>query len=598
MTKGRNGMKPAIRPHRVLSCLLSGVLGHLAAGPARGADPVIDFVMYADPDIPAARVVKVFPPRLVPLWLQALERAEDDLKCQAAATIGLARQRGMPGLEATVAPLVQALDKPDQHATVRLAVAQALIGLDAREAAPALFARAQGDGIEMRNLVDPALARWDYKPARAGWLERLDKPGLPRQGLLLAIQGLAAVREPKGVPRLRELALAPATDPIIRLEAARALGTIQTTGLEKEAERLAQEKAAPGTVGQIAAAAILRHHHGDEATRILRSLAVEAQPAAAAVALDGLTDIDPRLLLPLVPKVVASPDAAVRMRGVEAFRKNPTANELTLVADLLDDPHPQVRVGARKALLDVAGQNDHREAVIREATRQLATDHWRAIEQAAIVLGSLEHKPAAARFVELLRFERPEVFVAAAWGLRRLAVPETLPAQLAEIERRWERSLKPDANEPRAAIDVQVAQLAQSLGRARHAPAAGVLARFVPKQWNIGPESRAAAIWALGLIHETAPPERLVEGLMDRLTDDSTTVAEDLRVRRMCAIALGRMKAKEAVGSLKKYYPRKLTAEPFPNACGWALQQITGESLPAAGTVEVIQKGWFLEPAD
>ena len=94
-------MKPAIRPHRVLSCLLSGVLGHLAAGPARGADPVIDFVMYADPDIPAARVVKVFPPRLVPLWLQALERAEDDLKCQAAATIGLARQRGMPGLEAT-----------------------------------------------------------------------------------------------------------------------------------------------------------------------------------------------------------------------------------------------------------------------------------------------------------------------------------------------------------------------------------------------------------------------------------------------------------------------------------------------------------------
>jgi hypothetical protein len=49
---------------------------------------------------------------------------------------------------------------------------------------------------------------------------------------------------------------------------------------------------------------------------------------------------------------------------------------------------------------------------------------------------------------------------------------------------------------------------------------------------------------------------------------------------------------------LKKYYPRKLTAEPFPNACGWALQQITGESLPAAGTVEVIQKGWFLEPTD
>ena len=147
----------------------------------------------------------------------------------------------MPGLEATVAPLVQALDKSDQHATVRLAVAQALIGLDAREAAPALFARAQATASRC--------AIWWNRRWPAGTTSRrrrlvgaLDKPGLPRQGLLLAIQGLAAVREPKGVPRLRELALAPATDPIIRLEAARALGTIQTTGLEKEAERLARRR--------------------------------------------------------------------------------------------------------------------------------------------------------------------------------------------------------------------------------------------------------------------------------------------------------------------------------------------------------------------
>ena len=32
-------------------------------------------------------------------------------------------------------------------------------------------------------------------------------------------------------------------------------------------------------------------------------------------------------------------------------------------------------------------------------------------------------------------------------------------------------------------------------------------------------------------------------------------------------------------------------------ACGWALQRITGEALPS-GAVEVVQKGWFLEPHD
>src|SRR5262245_7118109 len=580
------------------ACLLLSAFVLLAVGPAWAADPVLDSVMYSDPKVPAAQVVKVFPPRLLPLWLAALERPEDDLKCQAAAAIALARKREMPSLAAAVSPLVQALDRADQSPTVQLAVAEALVALDAREAAARLFAHAQTDGIEMRNLVDPALARWDYKSAREVWLERLQNANLPQRGVLQAIQALAIVREANAVARLRQLTLSPTTDPIIRLEAARSLGASQTSGLEKEAGRLAAEKAAPGSVSQLVAASVLRNHRGEEATKVLRHLAVEAEPAAAAVALDALLDADSELMLPLLPKLVVSPDAAVRSRAVEAFRRRPTTNHLTLMADLMDDPHPRVRVGARTALFETAGGPEFREIVIRQAARLLTTDRWRALEQAAILLAALDHKPSAARFVELLRFERPEVFVAAAWGLRKLAVPETLPAQLAEIERRWERSLKPDPNDPRAAIDAEVSQLAQSLGRARHAAAAPVLVRFVPKQFNIGPESRAAAIWALGLIYETAPPDRLVEGLIDRLTDDGTTVIEDLRVRRMSAVSLGRMKATEAVGSLRKYYPRRLTAEDFPNACGWALERITGEKLPESGTVEVIQKGWFLEPID
>src|SRR5207249_4897264 len=101
--------------------------------------------------------------------------------------------------------------------------------------------------------------------------------------------------------------------------------------------------------------------------------------------------------------------------------------------------------------------------------------------------------------------------------------------------------------------------------------------------------------WALGLIHQKAPPSNLVEGLIGRLTDESTVVPEDLGVRSMCAVALGRMNVEDAGDSLRKYYPRLLSAERFPNACGWALQQITGERLPTSGTVEVAQKGWFLE---
>src|SRR6185437_6853008 len=102
------------------------------------------------------------------------------------------------------------------------------------------------------------------------------------------------------VPRLRELVLSPATDPIIRLEAARSLGAIQTTDLEKEAGQLAAEKAGPGNVAHVAAASLLRKHRSDEGDKVLLRLAVDPEPAAAAVALDGLLDHDPRQVLPLM----------------------------------------------------------------------------------------------------------------------------------------------------------------------------------------------------------------------------------------------------------------------------------------------------------
>src|SRR5262249_29608396 len=150
--------------------------------------------------------------------------------------------------------------------------AHALITLDARQAASSLFAHAQTDGVAMRNLVEPALARWNYEPAGAVWLERLNQPGPPGRAWLLAIRGLGMLREPKIVPRLRELTLSPTTDPIMRVEAARTLGLLQTTGLEKDAERLAAEKASPGKAAPVAAASLLRKHRSEQAATILQRL--------------------------------------------------------------------------------------------------------------------------------------------------------------------------------------------------------------------------------------------------------------------------------------------------------------------------------------
>src|SRR5262249_47399330 len=88
-------------------------------------DEVIDSPMYKSPELPVRPVEITFPEGAIALWVKALGRPEVDLKCQAAQAVSKAQRRGVKGLEVTVAPLLEALDKPDQHPTVRLAVAEA-----------------------------------------------------------------------------------------------------------------------------------------------------------------------------------------------------------------------------------------------------------------------------------------------------------------------------------------------------------------------------------------------------------------------------------------------------------------------------------------
>src|SRR3954451_8782964 len=111
-------------------CFFAGLFACLIVS-ARG-DELIDSPMYKTPDLLFPPVVMAYPEELKVLWLRALERPEAEMRCKAADSIALAQRRGMKGLETTVAPLLAALDRSDQHPTVRLAVARALVALEAR----------------------------------------------------------------------------------------------------------------------------------------------------------------------------------------------------------------------------------------------------------------------------------------------------------------------------------------------------------------------------------------------------------------------------------------------------------------------------------
>jgi HEAT repeat protein len=574
--------------------------------PVLPATEIIDSPMFKSPDLPRPKVEWVFPQNAIKLWLAALARPDAETKYKAADAIARARGQGVKGLEPAVTPLLKLLEQPGEHSTVRVAAARALVALDARSTAPQLFQQLQSADDDLRDVIEPALARWDYRPMRTIWLARCNDAEPRSRQLVLAIGGLAQVREEEAVEPLRKIVLSDRAPPTHRLEAARALGQLREAGLEKDAEGLAADTASTQFVGRLCAVRLLERHSSPAAIQLLQRLTLDKQPTVAGDAVERLLALDAKLVVPSLKGILANADARVRSLGVEVLFRKPSAEHIGLLSQRLDDVHPDVRGKARQSLRELAAKKEWREHIIPRTTEVLASRSWRGLEQATLLLAQLDHKPAAARFAELLDFDRPEVYIAAAWGLRKLNVRETLPAAVEHIKSRVVQ-LSNTPRDPRARlqyaiVEHELSQLLQFIGMQRYTQADALLRTFIPRASRGHPapmEARAAAIWSLGMLHEGKNPPDLAALLVERLTDTASRPPEDFRVRWMCALSLGRMKAKEWLTSIAA---QRLSSEPsddpVSNASGWAVEQITGEKMPPPRTIRKPQPGWFLTPRE
>lgn len=578
--------------------VLPSLLALLAiAGTLRAAGEGIDSTMLNDPPVAWPKVVPVFDNTMLPLWYELLARPESDHKVRSAGAIAEAHRRGMPGLDKAIPKLVAELDRPEVPAAVRVALVHALATLDAKGAADAMFRAGRDGDIDVRQIVDPCLTRWQYEPVRAAWLERIQvKPS--QRGTVLAIRGLLAAKDLRAIPRLREIALATDEPAPVRLEAAAALAELKPTGLEAEARTLGAVAGHRGVVGRVVAATLLRRHDGAAAISLLQSFATDPEPTVASRAMARLIELDPKHVAGVLDSTLANPDAAVRLPAVDALHRNPTDANLRKLGDRLADLHPHVRTKARLAMLDLYGKTEHQAAIRREGLRILNGPYWGGLQQASLLLGAIDHKPAAPRLLELQRHERNEVFVSAAWALRKLDLPDTAAPALAIFNERL-RFYKTSINTVPPLVgqgyDEQLSQLAQLLGQRKHAPASASFRALIPL--NSGPtETRAAAIWALGRIHDGQKNlgfESLLEG---RLNAVSPFDLEPPIIRRMSAVTLGRVNATATVASLRSHYSGRPVRDDVSNACGWALERITGEKMPAAGIEEERQVGFFALP--
>ena len=593
--KAQTASGPVSRFPRVQVLIVAAVLVAACCVVPVQAEIRPEFAMDDDPRIvvppPEMRVSDKF----APLWLEALNRPEADFQRMLAEAFTEGQAAGLPGMRKAIPVFEKLVTSESMNPATRLAIARALIKFDARDSAPALFDVSKHSGADFRNLIEPALARWKFAPIREIWQARIQSPDTSFRDLMLAINGLAAIGDSADVAGLLAIVNEPFRVQPIRLAAARAAGQIQESGLEDDASRLLKPAQA-AIHRRLCAVALLARHDSPNTRALLLAQAVDPEPTVAAAALERLNAIDHNLVLSLAEKAMENPDQHVREQGLECFVALPTPERVFVVSRRLNDPHPAIRAKTREAMFLMAAQPELNDSVRASAINVLSGNDWRGQQQSSLLLAALDQKSVAPRLVELLESERGEVAVASAWGLRQLAVPETLPAILDKATRQTEfrRSGVRSADH----LDLQVAHLFEAIGIMKYAPSEPLLKRYIPKDFSYGNESRAAAIWALGYIHEGTPDEQLAEQFTGRLTDPSTSPPEMDRVRTMSAISLGRMKAVSQVKAIKAFMGPNVIPLPSSLAMRWAIRELTGEELPDPEPSITSKGNFFLEPLD
>jgi len=593
LTNPSAGSKPALSNAFRWRGVIS-VAAMMTCSVAAAFDDRVDDIMYQDPAFPDVVARTEFPDDLTPLWLQALARPESELQRMAADTIALAHRAGMPGLDVAADRLLTILQQDQLEPSVRRAVANVLVTLDAKQAANP-FAQSMATGsLEIVKIVEPALASWDYEPARTTWRQRLSDPEIERSRLQLAIQCLGIVKDADALSALLRIVKDANAEVPVRLSAARASAEISHSDLIAAANELASDEAGQPTASLLAAT-LLTKQNSSEAVSTLKRLAAVDSVTASGVALRRLFEIDPSHVYGYSTAAIRSTDVNIRRVGWETLVHRADADSIGQLAPLMDDMNPGLRRDVSDSMLRLAEQASLREVVIQTTTDVVLQDSWRGLEQGIIVLATLDHEPAAPRLIELLTHRRPEVAVTAAWGLRTLAVSETLPAMFAQAEQQTKLIVDEMFDLRYAfAIDLQLSQLFQAFGELGHGEAETLMRKFIPKTLFYSGAARPAAVWAIGKLNEGTVDEELAKLLAERLADVTSMMPEVDPVRRMSAIGIGRMKAESQLNALRQFVPE---APGIPGqACAWSLERMTGEVREFSLERVISTADWFLVP--
>jgi len=280
---------------------------------------------------------------------------------------------------------------------------------------------------------------------------------------------------------------------------------------------------------------------------------------------------------------------------------------------LLDDPNTELRNDVRRKLLALA-KHESLDAMVRsEGMKSLENGTWRGIEQAALLLGELDHEPAADPMVKhMTTHPRHEARLAAIVGLRWIAVERTFAPMLEWARKLVDKpthvdSLLPTDDEGESpggptghfAGNMELTHLLQTFGVHQYEPARSVARQMVGRNDKYSGEARAAGMWALSRYYEDQPDQQLATQLVTRLNDAYGMNPELEIARRFAALAVGSMRAKGFEETITNHMVTYTGSQSrIQQTCHWALERITGDSYDPVAPRERDAVGWFMEPIE
>ncbi|MEQ9409549.1 MAG: hypothetical protein RIK87_17570 [Fuerstiella sp.] len=494
------------------------------------------------------------------------------------------------------APALRARLEATTQLQVRRACALALAEAGQPDDA-ALLARFCQPGDEvLSQVLERRLAEWKSDVLLSTWKSRIQSPdGVSRKLVVLACEGAAAVEAVELTEALQALAVSDQVSPTVRKSAAAAVAKLSPAEAMTSATALLNKD----IFDRVVAVTLLQTADKEASLNMAGQLCADPEDAVASLAWKVLLQQNPERLLSRLEEGRAHRDPNVRSVVVKAIGLLPSAERCDMLNDLMADPHIGVRNEARNTLQMLAKQDDTlRQRACGNACDVTANaeSSWQQLEQAMLLLGGLRHDACLANCVPLLQHERPEVLVTAAWMLHLMPEPSLAEAAAAEAVRKWDAIRNLTGTEiQRRAYDEQLAYLCEIAAWTGRTEVSDLCREQFDKESGLSSDSRAVALWTLGMLMADSRDSQLKQMYVERVFDDGLPPEVDI-VKSASALSLGLLGSPDAIPDLRRAHDMYGVGGMLGNCVSTALTMLGEQAPPRPEIVPFAIGGWPIAP--